>query len=293
MRAGPFIAVLVLLAAPPAMAQLVGDDTIPGSSCVGFAAGATRMTADPDFDGAEVTLICDGSVWQPEKPVAASPDRGIQFNSGGRLAADSGFVFDAFGNLGIGIPAPAVALDVAGVMRAVDDALGCTSAARGAIRFNSAGGGVEVCDGAAWGGIIGAPAGANTQIQFNDNGVLGASAGLTYNTTSDILYVSGGLAVQGPIVGGYDDVTIYFYRGGTPRPFIRAVDKNIHGDSLYIGWDAGLNAPDTLTSNVAIGAQALRAASGGSANVAIGTAALNDLTNSRGNVAIGEVAAKI
>lgn len=51
--------------ASPAAAQLVGTDTAPGSSCVGFPAGATRVTADADQNGKEITLICDGSVWQP------------------------------------------------------------------------------------------------------------------------------------------------------------------------------------------------------------------------------------
>jgi len=66
MRRIPAIAgcVLLLLAAVPAAAQLVGDDTAPGDSCAAFAQGATRMTADPDHDGANFVLVCDGSVWQ-------------------------------------------------------------------------------------------------------------------------------------------------------------------------------------------------------------------------------------
>lgn len=65
MRALPFIAVLtaILFAAVPAAAQLVGDDTAPGSSCAGFPAGASRLTADADQDGASVVLICDGTTW--------------------------------------------------------------------------------------------------------------------------------------------------------------------------------------------------------------------------------------
>jgi len=49
----------------PASAQLVGTDTAPGDSCTGFPDGATRMTADADLDGESVTLICDGTNWQP------------------------------------------------------------------------------------------------------------------------------------------------------------------------------------------------------------------------------------
>lgn len=62
------IAILALSASlfvSPASAQLVGSDTAPGASCSGFPAGAARITADADQDGKEITLICDGSVWQP------------------------------------------------------------------------------------------------------------------------------------------------------------------------------------------------------------------------------------
>lgn len=58
------MAVALLFTSTPARAQLVGTDTVPGSSCSGFPDGATRMTADADLDGAQVTLICDGTVWQ-------------------------------------------------------------------------------------------------------------------------------------------------------------------------------------------------------------------------------------
>ena len=39
------------------------------------------------------------------------------------------------------------------------------------------------------------PAGSNTQLQFNDGGVLAGDAGLTYNKTTDSLTVSGGVGV--------------------------------------------------------------------------------------------------
>jgi hypothetical protein len=64
-RALPLFALLAaaLFAASPAHAQLAGTDTTPGSSCAGFPAGATRMTADPDQDGAQVILVCNGTTW--------------------------------------------------------------------------------------------------------------------------------------------------------------------------------------------------------------------------------------
>lgn len=50
-------------------AQLVGTDTAPGDSCAGVAEGATRMNADPDHDGKEVVLICDGTTWNAVEDV--------------------------------------------------------------------------------------------------------------------------------------------------------------------------------------------------------------------------------
>lgn len=98
-------AVLVLLASPAA-AQLVGTDTAPGDGCADKPAGATRVTADPDLDGAEVVLICDGTIWRTASEPAADPDRGIQFNSGGALAADASFIYSSAGLLHLGFGTP-------------------------------------------------------------------------------------------------------------------------------------------------------------------------------------------
>lgn len=51
--------------APPVRAQLSGTDTVPGSTCAGFPTGSTRVTADADLNGQEVTLVCDGANWNP------------------------------------------------------------------------------------------------------------------------------------------------------------------------------------------------------------------------------------
>lgn len=62
-RLGAATALATILVAGSAAAQLTGSDTAPGSSCAGFPDGATRLTADADLDGAEVTLVCDGTTW--------------------------------------------------------------------------------------------------------------------------------------------------------------------------------------------------------------------------------------
>lgn len=113
MRSSLLAFAVLVLSISPASAQLVGNDTAPGSSCAGTPAGATRMTADPDLDGADVVLICDGSIWRTASEPAASPDRGIQFNSGGVMFASSNFVFTG-SQLGIGMSAPQGRLHVEG-----------------------------------------------------------------------------------------------------------------------------------------------------------------------------------
>lgn len=61
------VALVLLVAAPfPAVAQLQGNDTAPGSSCTGFSAGATRLTADADGNGADIVLVCDGTTWNAQ-----------------------------------------------------------------------------------------------------------------------------------------------------------------------------------------------------------------------------------
>ncbi|MAE50535.1 MAG: hypothetical protein CMH27_01865 [Micavibrio sp.] len=58
------MAVILIMVPHPAQAQLTGADTEPGDSCAGFATGASRLTADSNGSGSEVSLICDGSVWR-------------------------------------------------------------------------------------------------------------------------------------------------------------------------------------------------------------------------------------
>jgi hypothetical protein len=48
----------------------------------------------------------------------------------------------------------------------------------------------------------GVPSGANTQIQYNNAGSFGASAGFTFNSTSNALSVPGNITANGNILGG-------------------------------------------------------------------------------------------
>lgn len=52
------------------------------------------------------------------------------------------------------------------------------------------------------GGGGGTPGGANTQIQFNNNGVFGGSAGLTFNNTTNAVATTGTFSATGDVTGG-------------------------------------------------------------------------------------------
>lgn len=58
------------------------------------------------------------------------------------------------------------------------------------------------------------PAGLTTEVQFNDAGAFGSDAGLTYNKTTDVLTVSGGVNAGGVNLGS-QIATVYSLANGT------------------------------------------------------------------------------
>ena len=81
--------------------------------------------------------------------------------------------------------------------------------ATGMLRFNTTSTKFEGYNGTAWGSIA-APAGSNTQIQYNDSGIFGASSALTFNgtilaatavTTDTLKTTTGVLATQNGMTG--------------------------------------------------------------------------------------------
>ena len=90
------------------------------------------------------------------------------------------------------------------------------------------------------------PAGLNTEIQFNDSGVLGSDSGLTYNKTTDVLTIVGGA-----IVGGVNVTPqIQFAFTQANSAFIAANSAGVYANGAF----AKANTQDTinLTQNNSI-----------------------------------------
>lgn len=74
----------LLFAVQPAHAQLAGDTTAAGDSCVSYPQGGTALISDSDGDYRDVVLICDGTNWQAAEFTASGP---FEYSSSGNAYA--------------------------------------------------------------------------------------------------------------------------------------------------------------------------------------------------------------
>lgn len=113
-------------------------------------------------------------------------------------------------------------------------------------------------------------AGSNTQVMFNDNGVLAGSADLTYNKLSRV-----------------------FKAGNTIREVSSSQFLHGAGNSFVTGafnlgvGEGALSSIDTGTNNTAIGIYALRLTESGLGNTALGYNALGANVTGSGNFGLG------
>ena len=109
-------------------------------------------------DGQSLIYDSASGMWIAGATVSAAasegPDRSIQFNSGGLFGGSSDLVFTSAGFLGVGTDTPQMMVDVAGELRFGNTALVCINDVRGALRYNSGNGRVEVCDGVSWRAMV-------------------------------------------------------------------------------------------------------------------------------------------
>jgi hypothetical protein len=142
------------------------------------------------------------------------------------------------GNVGIGTTTPGAKLDVAGAIKLSDTAQNCTDT--GAIRYNSSSFKLQSCkNGTGWTdvgtGATAAPAGSDKQVQLNNNGVLYASSGLTFNSTSGQMTVT---------AGGSASTTGYFSNTRTS-----GATYGVYGTTASKNAGAGVYGTETGASN--------------------------------------------
>ena len=165
------VLIFAFAAVRPADAQLVGTDTVPGSSCAGFPDGATRVTADADLDGAEVTLVCDGTTWNA-----------VSGGSGGPLSADldlAGYNITGGGSTQLGY-----------------NAASCNNSRLGTVRYDSASKAFSICRDSAvgWEPIAGAGSGGvcNTTQTYTSPGTYSYMVPASFGTITIKLWGGGG-----------------------------------------------------------------------------------------------------
>lgn len=112
--------------------------------------------------------------------------------------------------------------------------------------------------------------GSNTQVVFNDNGVLAGSADLTYNELSRVF--KAGNTIR--------EVSSSQFLHGAGNSFVTGAFN------LGVGEDA-LSSVDTGTNNTAIGISALNLNESGFGNTALGYNALGSNVTGSGNFALG------
>lgn len=129
--------------------------------------------------------------------------------------------------------------------------------------------------------------GSNTQVQFNNSGVLGGSAGLTWDGTN--LLATNFTATTAYKIGGVSVLALPANDTGVSIGIGKSTLTNVSGANSYltaVGTSA-LQADTTGLYNTAVGFQALTANTTSSTNTAVGFQALKTQTTGGGNNAFG------
>ena len=144
---------------------------------------------------------------------------------------------------------------------------------RGMMVYDTTLGNVMFWNGAVWvplggGGLVPVGASLNTQVIYNNAGVLEGDAGLTFNNVTDALTIVGPATVQGLTVG----------KGASAIGTNTAFGVNV------------LAANTTGVANTGAGSNAMAAIQDGQANAAFGNNALATNVSGIGNTAVGHIA---
>ncbi len=138
-----------------------------------------------------------------------------------------------------------------------------------------------IWNGAAWESVPASGDSTNTQVIFNDNGILAGNAGLLFDKTLQRLIVAGNLRISRGLLN----------QGTSTAVGDDTLDVTVVGANANTA--VGYRAASQLTSgslNTAVGYLALKGAVGaftGSGNVGVGANAGSSLTSGSNNVAVG------
>ena len=176
---------------PPTLG-FVGASTVTDAATVGIT-GAPVKGTNATVTNTHGLLISAGAVG------AASNSYGLTVNA--QTGATANYAAEFLGgSVGIGTTGPAAPLHVNGEAIVGMKALACSSTTAGAIRYNSSTKGIQYCNGTSWladGGTV-TPAGSDKQVQWNNNGTLAASSGLTFSSASNALTLAGTTGLATP-----------------------------------------------------------------------------------------------
>jgi hypothetical protein len=214
---------------------------LPGGSRRLPSAGASDIIGG-SYDGSKLTLNDTGAILSQSRGANVK----IEVGTGGTIANTWDFnnngntTFPAAGAVNLGNLATANFVTVSSNLDVTN------TANVGNLRTNN----LLYANGTAWDFIT--PAGANTEIQFNDgNGNLGASANFTFNNSTNLLTVTGNSNVTGNITASY-----YFGNGSLLTGVVAtAADKLANGNTTVttaLNGNVSFNIADPANSNVPI-----------------------------------------
>jgi hypothetical protein len=207
-------------------------DYAQGDVCT--VAGKIYSNAESAASPGPGTFICDGANLQYYTSALAGPTR-----------------------FGIGTASPAAMLDVNGTIRVANGNEACSSTVAGGIRYTSVNT-LQYCNSSAWktvstaGGSLTA-AGANTQVQFNSGGVLGASANFNWDIANGRLGI--GNAAPDSLLNVYGSgATLHVSSSDTNVPVLKLTNSGNDGtfDINQFGT-AHITAPNTELFSTASG----------------------------------------
>jgi len=156
----------------------------------GFSGSLTRLSDGSSYliAGSNVTIssVSNGSVTISSTQVSpAGADTQVQFNDGGVFGGDAGFAYNKTTDTVTVAGAVTASLGLSGSLTKLVDGTSYLIAGSNVTISSTSNGPVTISSTQA------SPAGADTQVQFNDGGVFGGDDGLTFNKTTNDLKAAG------------------------------------------------------------------------------------------------------